>query len=51
MRLHVVTEQEAERIVHPVPNRPSSRRHSERSRISGGAKNLARIAKSNRKQK
>src|SRR6202044_1438362 len=30
MRLHVVTEQEAEDIVHPVPNQPTSRRHSHR---------------------
>ena len=30
MRLHVVTEQEAEDIVHPVPNQPPSRRPSPR---------------------
>ncbi len=40
MRLHVVTEQEAERIAHPTPKSSSSRRHPERSRRSGGAKDL-----------
>jgi len=40
MRLHVVTEQEAERIVHPTPKSSQSRRHPERSRRSGGAKDL-----------
>ncbi|HZC21707.1 MAG TPA: pyruvate kinase [Candidatus Binatia bacterium] len=40
MRLHVVTEQEAERIAHPIAKMSSSRRHPERSRRSGGAKDL-----------
>jgi uncharacterized cupin superfamily protein len=40
MRLHVVTEQEAERIAHPTPKSSSSRRHPERSRRSGEAKDL-----------
>jgi pyruvate kinase len=40
MRLHVVTEQEAERIARPTPKNPRSRRHLEQSRRSGEAKDL-----------
>jgi pyruvate kinase len=50
MRLHVVTEQEAERIAHPVLKRPSQRRHPPGSRISVGAKDLARRATASRRK-
>jgi pyruvate kinase len=51
MRLHVVTEQETESIVHPAANRPSSRRYSEQSRISGGAKNPARVTTESKRKR
>jgi hypothetical protein len=51
MRLHVVTEQETESIVHPAANRPSSSRHSAQSRISGGAKNPARVTTESKRKR
>ena len=40
MRLHTVTAEEADRIAHPAHRDSLSRSHPERSRISGGAKDL-----------